>query len=51
MADSALRILREPGLRERMGAAARERAVRLFEPDVVVGQYEAIYRDVVMKTR
>jgi N-acetyl-alpha-D-glucosaminyl L-malate synthase BshA len=45
MARDALRVLADPALRERMGRAARERALRLFEPEAVVDRYEAVYRE------
>jgi N-acetyl-alpha-D-glucosaminyl L-malate synthase BshA len=44
MAADALLALTEPGRRDEMGKAARERAIRLFHPEQVVDQYEAVYR-------
>jgi hypothetical protein len=38
------RLIADPELRARMGAAAARRAV-LFSPDVVVPQFEEAYRD------
>jgi glycosyltransferase involved in cell wall biosynthesis len=40
-------MLADPGKRERMGAAARERVGRLFSPEAVVPQFEAAYRDAI----
>jgi N-acetyl-alpha-D-glucosaminyl L-malate synthase BshA len=45
MAESCRRILVEPGLREAMGRAGRERGIRLFSPDSILPQYEAIYQE------
>jgi len=45
MAESCRRILTEPGLREAMGRAGRERAIRLFSPESILPQYEAIYQE------
>ncbi len=49
MARDAIALLRDDAARESMAKAARARAVQLFDPDAIVGQYEAIYRDVVAK--
>jgi glycosyltransferase involved in cell wall biosynthesis len=46
MTDAMARLLGDDGLRERMGAAARERAGQ-FSPDAVVPQFEAAYRQAV----
>jgi len=45
MAASCARILTEPGLREAMGRAGRERAIRLFSPESILPQYEAVYQE------
>jgi L-malate glycosyltransferase len=44
---AALRLVREPGLRARLGAAARERVLREFPPSREVDGYMAIYRRLV----
>jgi glycosyltransferase involved in cell wall biosynthesis len=46
MADRALRLLKDPALRRRMGESARERALTTFAEDPIVDQYEAVYRRV-----
>ncbi len=46
MAEDALRLLRDEGLRLRMGEAARERALGTFAEGPIVDQYEALYRRV-----
>ncbi|HEX2612971.1 MAG TPA: N-acetyl-alpha-D-glucosaminyl L-malate synthase BshA [Fibrobacteria bacterium] len=46
MAEYALLLARDPGLRSRMGIAGRRRALELFSPDAMVDQYEALYREV-----
>lgn len=43
LSDAANRLLNEPGLRERLGAAARARAVREFDHRVMAGRSLAIY--------
>lgn len=47
MGDYAARLARDPGLRARMGAAGRRRAIESFSPGTAVDQYEALYREVV----
>jgi glycosyltransferase involved in cell wall biosynthesis len=43
--DHALiRLLDSPELRREMGAAGRSSARRRFSPDVIAGQYAALYR-------
>ena len=39
-------LLRDPARRDAMGRAARERARKLFAAEVIVPQYEALYRRV-----
>jgi rhamnosyl/mannosyltransferase len=46
LADAANRLLTEPGLRERLSAGARERAIREFDHRVMAERSLAIYRDV-----
>ncbi len=43
MADFSLRILSDCALRKRLGEAARERAVRLFDWHAIVPRYEEVY--------
>jgi len=43
-AVAALRLLDDGAARERLGLAARERAVRLFQPAPVLARWEEIYR-------
>jgi glycosyltransferase involved in cell wall biosynthesis len=37
-------LIRDPGLRAALGAAARSRARELFSADVIVSRYEQLYR-------
>jgi glycosyltransferase involved in cell wall biosynthesis len=46
LADAANRLLTEPGLRDRLGAAARGRAIREFDHRVMAERSLAIYRRV-----
>ena len=46
LAAAANRLIAEPGLRERLGAAARERAVREFDHRVMAGRSLDVYRRV-----
>ena len=46
MAEAAIRILKEPGLRKRMGESARKHSLGDFAEDPVVDQYEALYEQV-----
>ncbi len=46
MAACLLRLLREPGLRERMAAAARQTALTRFASTSIIPQYERYYRQV-----
>jgi glycosyltransferase involved in cell wall biosynthesis len=50
LAGAIAKLLDDPGLRERMGAAARERAKR-FSIDVMAREYAALYRDLHEKGR
>jgi D-inositol-3-phosphate glycosyltransferase len=43
MAEKLVLLARDPSLRERMGRAGRESAVRRFAPAAVARQFEAIY--------
>jgi glycosyltransferase involved in cell wall biosynthesis len=43
IADRVVTLFREPGLRSRLGAAARERAIRHFSVDALVLRNEAYY--------
>ena len=47
MADHAIGLLHDPARRQRMGAAARQRAFDQFPVDKIVPQYEAVYQRVV----
>ncbi len=47
LAAAAAELLGDPGLRERMGAAARRRAERLFHPERLAEEAEALYASVV----
>lgn len=51
MGRAALRILQEPGLRDRMGESARKHALGDFEEDPVVDRYEALYAKVLSGER
>lgn len=46
LADAANRLLTEPGLRDRLGAAARQRAIREFDHRVMASRSLAIYERV-----
>ena len=46
MATRAIEILRDTSLAKRMGALGRERALRVFDRDRVVSEYEALYEEV-----
>ncbi len=46
MADYAVQLGKSPDLRGQLGTAGRRRAEELFSPDLAVGQYEALYREV-----
>ena len=43
MAQRALEILKNPPLHQRMAKAARRRAIKLFNPETMVRQYEELY--------
>lgn len=45
--DRALRSLRDPALRRRLGAAARETAWSRFAPELVAARWEALFRRLV----
>jgi glycosyltransferase involved in cell wall biosynthesis len=44
LAEACVKLLRSPGLREKMGQAARERVARLFCMEKVAEQLESAYR-------
>jgi N-acetyl-alpha-D-glucosaminyl L-malate synthase BshA len=46
MAARVLELLKDPGLKARMGAAARKAAVERFAIDGIIDRYEALYREV-----
>lgn len=46
MARAAIELFQDPARLERMGAAARERAVANFHTDLIIPKYEAMYREV-----
>jgi L-malate glycosyltransferase len=46
MAEAAIRILQDDGLRARLGRAARKRSVEHFDQDRVVARYREIYQRV-----
>ncbi len=39
MAEKAVRLLKDPELRAEMGKNARRRAIEVFSPDIIIGQY------------
>lgn len=45
MAASCVKVLTDPDLAKSLGKKGRERAVRLFSIDNIVGEYEALYRE------
>jgi rhamnosyl/mannosyltransferase len=49
LADAANRLLTEPGLRDRLSIAARERAINEFDHRVMAKRSLAIYEDVLIK--
>ncbi len=49
LADAIGRLLADPGLRARMGRAARERALRLFDWDIAARCFDGIYREVIAR--
>jgi rhamnosyl/mannosyltransferase len=49
LADAANRLLTEPGLRDRLSIAARERAINEFDHRVMARRSMAIYEDVLIK--
>lgn len=46
LADAAYRLLREPGLRDRLASGARERAIHVFDHRVMAERSVAIYQHV-----
>lgn len=46
MAQAVVRLLQEPELRRRMGAAGRRRMIEHFSPDRIIPKYEMIYYSV-----
>jgi rhamnosyl/mannosyltransferase len=51
LASAALRLLADPGLRDRLAAAGRERAANEFDHDVMAARSLEIYRKVVSVVR
>jgi glycosyltransferase involved in cell wall biosynthesis len=49
MAARVLRLIRDPGLRRRLGAAGRDRAVRQFRADQGAAQLVEVYREVMAR--
>ncbi|MFZ5432949.1 MAG: N-acetyl-alpha-D-glucosaminyl L-malate synthase BshA [Calditrichota bacterium] len=47
MAERILQICGDPQRRREMGQAARERAITLFPQEKIVGEYEALYKEIV----
>jgi len=46
LAEAVGSLIRDPGRRAALGAAARLRARELFSADAIVGRYEQLYRRV-----
>lgn len=51
MAERAIEILTDPELADRMGKAGRARAKELFDEDLIVPQYEALYKEILASPR
>ena len=51
MVEGCIRILDNPDLARRMGEAGRKRAIEQYHQDIIVGQYEQLYREVLENTR
>jgi N-acetyl-alpha-D-glucosaminyl L-malate synthase BshA len=51
MARSCVRILKEPGLGERLGRAGRERSVREYSVEAILPHWETLYAEVAEKRR
>lgn len=51
MARYAVEILSDPELAQRMGEHGREKALRDFDRDTIVSQYEAVYEEIVEARR
>ena len=51
MAARATEVLSDPELARRMGEAGRKRALSNFDRDAIVDQYEALYDEVIAKTK
>lgn len=49
LSDAANRLITEPGLRDRLGAAARERSMREFDHRIMARRSLATYEDVLTK--
>ena len=45
LAGALNRLIQDPGLRGKLGAAARQRAQKHFSAEVIVPKYEKLYRD------
>jgi glycosyltransferase involved in cell wall biosynthesis len=50
LAQALTRLVADPGLRERLGGAARE-TVRAYTPEVVMPQWEALFTDLLAARR
>lgn len=50
LADSLHDLVRNPALRERLGAAGRERAHRLYAIETITSQYVDCYREITGRT-
>jgi glycosyltransferase involved in cell wall biosynthesis len=46
LARSVELLIQDPRLRERLGEAARQRALKHFSAEVIIPQYEALYHRV-----
>lgn len=51
MASASVRLLRDPDLRKKMGAAGRRRMKENFSPDLIIPQYEMIYASTLRRTK
>ncbi|HKV37747.1 MAG TPA: N-acetyl-alpha-D-glucosaminyl L-malate synthase BshA [Blastocatellia bacterium] len=51
MAQAAFNILKDPAGRQRLGTQGRQVAIERFSSDKIIPQYEALYKDVVSRTR
>ncbi len=49
IAESIVLLLQDAPLRQRMGEAARDRIVENYSTSQIVGRYEALFQDILMK--